>query len=102
MDTKATTATKTSDFPKAAASPAFREMQQYGNKVLEFAHANANAAFEFAQRACRVKSSAEFVELSSEHARANTRTFTDQATQLAELAQKVALACAKLGQDGVS
>ena len=38
------------------ATPAFREMKEYSNKLLEFAHANSNAAFDFAQRACRVKS----------------------------------------------
>jgi hypothetical protein len=63
---------------KTTATPAFMEMKEYSNKLLEFAHANSNAAFDFAQRACRVKSPSEFVELSTEHAREQTQKLVDR------------------------
>ena len=42
------------------------------------------------------------MELSAVHARTQTQTLTDQAKQLAELAQKVALVGAKPLQEGVA
>jgi hypothetical protein len=50
----------------------------------------------------RVKSPSEFMELSTAHARSQTQTLTEQAKQLAELAQKVALAGANPLQEGVA
>jgi hypothetical protein len=87
---------------KTTATPAFREMKEYSNKLLEFAHANSNAAFDFAQRACRVKSPSEFTELSTEHARTQTQRLTEQAKELAVIAKKVAFAGAKSLQEGVA
>ena len=87
---------------KTTATPAFREMKEYSNKLLEFAHANSNAAFDFAQSACRVKSPSEFMELSTEHSKAQTQTLTEQSKALAELAQKIALAGARPLQEGVA
>ena len=87
---------------KTTATPAFKEMKEYSNKLLEFAHANSIAAFDFAQRACRVKSPSEFMELSSEHSRAQTQKLTEQAKELAEMAEKVALAGAKPLQESVA
>ncbi len=87
---------------KTTATPAFREMKEYSNKLLEFAHANSIAAFDFAQRGCRVKSPSEFMELSSEHSRAQTQKLTEQAKELAEMAEKVALAGAKPLQESVA
>jgi hypothetical protein len=48
-----------------------------------------------------VKSPSEFTGLSNEHSRAQTQTLSEQTKQLAELAQKVALAGAKPLQEGV-
>ena len=87
---------------KTIATPAVREMKEYSNKLLEFAHANSIAAFDFAQRACRVKSPSEFMELSTEHARTQTQKLTEQAKELAEIAQKVTFAGAKSLQEGVA
>ena len=67
-------------------------MQDYNNKFLEFAHANSNSAFEFAQKLYGVKSPTEFMELSTEHARKQTQTLTGQTKELAELAQEIVLA----------
>ena len=42
------------------------------------------------------------MELSTEHARAQTQTLTEQTKELSELAQKIALAGAKPLQEGVA
>ena len=94
--------TETTDLIKASCSTALQGVQDYSNKFLEFAQANTNAAFEFAHNVSRVKSPSELMELSAVHARAQTQTLTDQAKQLAGLAQKVALVGAKPLQEGVA
>ena len=94
--------TETADLIKASCSTALQGVQDYSNKFLEFAHANTNAAFDFAQKVSCLKSPSEFMALSAEHARTQTQNLTDQAKQLAELAQKVALVGAKPLQEGVA
>ena len=94
--------TEIADLIKTSCSTALQGVQEYSNKFLEFAHANSNAAFEFAQNVSRVKSPSDFMALSAEHARTQTQTLTDQAKQLAELAQKVALVGSKPLQEGVA
>jgi hypothetical protein len=49
-----------------------------------------------------VKSPSEFMELSTEHSKAQTQTLTEQSKALAELAQKIALAGARPLQEGVA
>ena len=110
MDTNKTTAAKkaketfeqietatseAAELVKSTCSSSLKAAQQYNNKLLEFAQANTNATFEFAQKLYRVKSPVEFLELSTDHARARTRMLTEQTKELAALAQKVALASAE-------
>ena len=76
-------------------SAAVKGMQDYNNKLLEFAHANTKAAFDFAQRMSGVKSPSEFVELSTEHAQHQLTILTEQTKQLAALAQQMTVATAK-------
>ena len=66
--------------------------QEYNAKVIEFAHTNTEAAFDFAQKLTNVKSPSEFFELSTNHSRKQFETLTEQAKELATLAQKVTLA----------
>jgi phasin len=87
---------------KTGYSSSLKAVQDYNNKFMEFAHANTNATFDFAQKLYGVKSPAEFVELSTEHARAQTEALTEQTKQLAALAQKVALASAEPLKTGVA
>ena len=94
--------TEMADLIKTSCSTALQGVQEYSNKFLEFAHTNSNAAFEFAQNVSRVKSPSDFMALSAEHARTQTQTLADQAKQLAELAQKVALVGAKPLQEGIA
>ena len=53
------------------------------------------AAFDFAQELVGVKSPSEFFELSTNHSRKQFETLTEQAKELAMLAQKVTLATAE-------
>ena len=69
--------------------------QEYNTKVIEFAQANTKAAFEFAQELVGVKSPSEFFELSTNQSRKQFETLTEQAKELAALAQKVTLATAE-------
>jgi phasin len=71
---------------------AVRRAHDYNTKLVEFAQKNAAAGFEFAQELSSVKSPAEFLELSTNHSRKQFETLTEQARELATLAQKVALA----------
>jgi phasin len=69
--------------------------QDYNNKFFEFAIDNSNAAFDFIQKMSGVKSPSAFIELSTEHARRQLASMTEQARQLATLAQKASLATAE-------
>jgi phasin len=93
--------TETADLIKISSATTLKGLQDYNNKFLEFAHTNSNAAFGFMQKLHDVESPSEFMELSTEHARAQTQALTEQTKVLAELAQKIALAGAKPLQEGL-
>ena len=80
--------TEAADLIKNSYSTAFKGVQDYNNKFIEFAHANSNAAFDFVQKLPGVKSPSAFVELSTEHARKQHETLTEQTKQLAALGQR--------------
>ena len=94
--------TETANFIKNSYSTAVKGMQDYNNKVIEFAHANTNAAFDFVQRVSGVKSPLEFLELWTGHARKQVEMLTEQSKQLAALAQKVTRTTAEPLKAGVS
>jgi len=83
------------DIMKSFCSTAVKGTQDYNNKFFEFARANTNVAFDFAQRMAGVKSPSEFVELSTELAQKHFTTLTEQTKELAALAQQVTLATAE-------
>jgi phasin len=83
------------DIMKNCCSTAVKGAQDYNNKFFEFARANTNIAFDFAQRMAGVKSPSEFVELSTELAQKHLTTLTEQTKELAALAQQVTLATAE-------
>jgi phasin len=62
--------------------------QDYNAKFIEFAKTNTEAAFEFAQQLTAVSSPTEFFELSTKHSRKQFETLTEQARELATVAQK--------------
>ena len=94
--------TEAADFIKNSYSKAVKGMQDYNNKIIEFAHANTNAAFDFVQKLSGVKSPPAFVELWTEHARTQLETLTEQTKQLAALAQKATPATAAPLKTGVA
>src|SRR6185312_2795979 len=57
-------------------SAAVKGVQEYNNKVIEFAQANTKTAFGFAQRMSGVKSPSEFIELSTELTQLQLTTLT--------------------------
>jgi phasin len=81
--------TEAADLIKNSCLKAVKGMQEYNNRIIEFAHANTNAAFDFVQKLSGVKSPTAFVELWTEHARKQVETLTEQSKQLAALGQKV-------------
>jgi phasin len=94
--------TDAADLIRNSYSTGVKGVQDYNNKFIEFGHANINGAFDFVQRLSGVKSPSEFVELSTEHARKQLETLTEQTKQLAALAQKVTLATAEALKTGVA
>jgi phasin len=64
--------------------------KEYSAKVMDMFKASASANLDFAQELVGVKSPTAAIELWTSHARKQFETFTAQAKELAELAQKVA------------
>ena len=62
--------------------------QDYNAKIMEFATANTHAAFEYFRKLHGAKSPSEVIELTSSHMREQSEILTEQAKQLAEMAQK--------------
>jgi phasin len=60
-------------------------------KMIEFARANSNAAFDYASKLLGVKSPSEFLEVSTEHARKRFEVLSEQTKELTALSQKVML-----------
>jgi len=95
-------ATEGADLVKSSMSTAFKGVQDYNTKLLAFAHENTKSAFEFFQQLSGVKSPTALVELSTEHTRKQFEAFTEQAKQLASLAQSATLAAAEPLKAGVA
>jgi phasin len=87
--------TEAADLIQNSYLTAVKGVQDYNNKFFQFAHENTNAAFDFVQRMSGVRSPSAFVELSTEHARKQLESLTEQAKELATLAQKATLATAE-------
>jgi phasin len=87
---------------KNSCSTAVKGAQDYSNKLLQFAQANTNVAFDFAQRLLGVKSPSEFVELATEHARRQFESLTEQTRELAALGQKVAFTTTEPLKTGIT
>jgi phasin len=90
------------DLIKNSYSTAFDGIQDYNNKFIEFTHDNINAAFDFVHKVCAVNSPSAFAELSTEYARRQFETLTEQTKQLTAFAQKVTLATAEPLKTGVA
>ena len=67
---------------------AVQATQDYNAKVMEFATANTQAAFEYFRKLHGAKSPSEVIELTSTHMREQSEILTEQAKQLAQMVQK--------------
>jgi phasin len=94
--------TEAGDLIKNSCSIVVKGAQDYNDKFIEFAQANTHAAFDFVQKLSGVTSPSAFVELSTEHARKQLETLTEQTQQLAAIAQKVTLATGEPFKAGVA
>ena len=65
--------------------------QDYNAKLIEFARINTEAAFAYAQQLSRVKSPAEFMELTTKYAREQFEAMSEQTRELAAVAQKMTI-----------
>ena len=74
---------------KEAYTTAAKGAADYNLKVIEIARANTNTAVDNAFELLGAKSLAEFVELSTKHARMQFEAMTAQTKELTEIAQKV-------------
>jgi phasin len=92
--------TEAADLIKNSYSIVVKGTQDYNEKFIEFTQVNAQAAFDFVQKLS--ESPSAFVELSTEHARNQLETLTEQIKQLAAIAQKVTLATAEPFKSGVA
>jgi phasin len=81
---------------------ASRGATDYALKMLEMTRANANSTFDFAVELLGAKTFAEFVELSSAHARKQFEAMSAQTKELATLAQKVATETAEPLKEGIT
>ena len=84
-----------------ANSAAFKGAQDYSAKVLEFANANINAAFEQSKKLSSVRSPMEFFALSNDYARQQFEILSRQAQELATIVQKVTVATTGTVKAGV-
>jgi len=80
---------------QAAGATATQGIKDGNAKVIEFARANSNAAFDFANVLLGVKSPAEFIQVSTEQARKQFEVLSEQTKELTALSQKVMLETAE-------
>jgi phasin len=90
-----TATAEATDLIKNSYSTAVKGAQEYNTKVNEFAQTNTKVVLEFVQKLLGVKSPSDVIELSTEHSRKQYETLSEQAKELAALAQKVTLASAE-------
>jgi phasin len=90
------------DLLKSTYATAAKCATDYNLKVLEIARTNTSTAFDYAQKLLGVKSPAEFVELSTAHARKQCEAMTAQTKELAALAQKATTEIAEPLKTGVT
>ena len=84
-------AEEATDVLEGTYATASKGVSEYGQKVIEAARENTNAAFDFATKLINVKSLSEAVELSTAHTRKQYEAVAAQTKELAAIAQKTAV-----------
>jgi phasin len=90
------------EFMRDCCSAAVKGLQDYNSKVAQFAQDNTKAHMEFLQKLASVKTPAEFIGCSSDHAMRQLEKVNEQTKRLTELAQEVTLATAEPLKTGFS
>jgi len=75
---------------EAVFNSASKGASDYAAKLMEFWKANTSARLDFAQELLGIKSPSEAMELWTQHTRKQVETFSTQAKELTEIAQRVA------------
>ena len=75
---------------EAVYASATKGATDYSGKLIDIARANANTAFDFAEKLIAVKSPTEAFSIWTSYARSQYETMTSQTKELVELSQKVA------------
>jgi phasin len=75
---------------EAVYASAHKGSSEYAGKLIDMARANANAAFDVAEKLIGVKSPSEIFSIWSSYARGQYETLQSQAKELTELTQRVA------------
>lgn len=83
------TSEEAADLLKNAYETGAKAATDYNLKLIEIAHINTRAAFDHAQELLGAKSTSEFIELSTAHARKQFEAMAAQTKELAEFAQTV-------------
>ncbi len=65
-------------------------MRDYNRKMIDMAHANAEAAFELARQLATAKAPSDIAELWASHARKQFEMLSEQTKELTALGQKIA------------
>jgi phasin len=65
-------------------------VRDYNRKMIDMAHANAEAAFELARQLAAAKAPSDIVELWTLHARRQFEMLSEQTKELTALGQKIA------------
>ena len=80
----------------------FRGMQEYNEKVTEFAQANTKAQLEFMQKLAGLRTPTEFFEVSTKQMQQQLERLTEQGKLLTALAQRVSLETAEPIKSGLA
>ena len=81
---------------------AFRGMQEYNEKLAEFAQANIKSQLEFTQKLAGLRSPTELFEVSTKHTQQQLERLTEQAKLLTALGQRLALEAAEPIKSGLA
>jgi len=95
-------AAQATDLLKNTYATAAKGASDYNLKVLEIARTNAGSAFDYVHELLGVKTPAEFIELSTAHARKQFTAMSAQTKELTELAQRVTTEIAEPLKTGVA
>lgn len=76
---------------QSACTSAAQGAAECNSKVIEFARANTNAAFDYANELLGVKSPSDFLKIATEHARKQFEVLSAQTKELTALSQKAML-----------